>query len=187
MRLFVAVRPPAAAVAELEDAVRPLRAQADGLTWTTAGQWHLTLVFLAEVPSERVPELERRLGRAAERHPSPRLYVGGAGRFGDRLLLAKIGGDVEELRRLAASVQAAARRTGLQVEERPYRPHLTLARARGGTDVRPLVAQLKDFRGAPWIAREIELVRSRLGQGPDRRAAHDTLRSWPLTSRAPSP
>jgi RNA 2',3'-cyclic 3'-phosphodiesterase len=186
VRLFVAVRPPRAAVAELDDLVGRLRSQADGLTWTVPAQWHLTLVFLAEVPDERVDELERRLGRAAERHAAPRLCIGGGGRFGDRVLFSKIIGEVEGVRHLAASVQAAARRTGLEVEDGPYRPHLTLARARAGTDLRPLVAQMKDFRGVEWVAGDVELVRSRLGQGPDRRSAHETLRSWRLTSGTPT-
>jgi 2'-5' RNA ligase len=145
VRLFVAVRPPAAAVAELDDVVRRLRPHGPGLTWTTPAQWHLTLVFLADVPEQRIPELERRLG------------------------------------------QAGARRTGLDVEERPYRPHITLARARAKADLRPLVAEVNAFQGGEWIAGEIELVRSRLGKGPDRRAAHETVRVWSLGSRTPTP
>jgi RNA 2',3'-cyclic 3'-phosphodiesterase len=184
VRLFVAVRPPDAALRQLADIVQRLRAQAPRLSWTTPAQWHLTLVFLADVPDDRVPELERRLGSAATRHPVARLSIGGGGRFGARVLIAKIGGDVDAVRRLAASVQAAARRTGLDVEDRPYRPHLTLARARGSADLRPLVAEVSGFRGVDWVAAEIELVRSRLGKGPGGHAAHETLRVWPLTGPA---
>lgn len=181
MRLFVAVRPPAPAIAELEMLVTPLRRAHPELTWTLPAQWHLTLAFLADVPDERLPELERRLGRAAQRHAPPRVAFTGAGRFGDRVLFAKIAGETEALRRLAEAVQAAARRTGLDGEDRPYRAHLTLARARSGGDVRPLLADVSAFSGTEWPVAEIELVRSRLGQGPDRRAAHDTLRTWAVT------
>jgi RNA 2',3'-cyclic 3'-phosphodiesterase len=184
VRLFVAVRPPDAALTQLENVVQGLRTGAPELSWTTPAQWHLTLVFLADVPDDRVPELERRLGSAASRNAPARLSIGGGGRFGDRVLFAKIGGDLDPVRRLAASAQAAARRTGLDVEERPYRPHLTLARARGRADLRPLVAEVNGFRGVDWVAAEIELVRSRLGKGPGRRAAHETLRTWPLTGPA---
>jgi RNA 2',3'-cyclic 3'-phosphodiesterase len=184
VRLFVAVRPPVAALEQLDEVVQRLRTRAPELTWTTPAQWHLTLVFLADVPDDRVSELERRLGSAAARHAPAHLSIGGGGRFGDRVLFAKIGGDVDAVRRLAASVQAAARRTGLDVEERPYRPHLTLARARGGADLRPLVADVNGFRGVDWVAAEIELVLSRLGKGPGRRAAHELLRAWPLTGPA---
>jgi 2'-5' RNA ligase len=183
VRLFVAVRPPPAAIAELDELVHRLRQQSEGLTWTTPDQWHLTLVFLADVPDARFAELERRLGSAASRHGPARLGIAGGGRFGDRVLFAKVAGDVDGVRRLAASVQAAARRTGLEVEDRPYRPHLTLARARAHVDLRPLVAEVNTVRGSEWIAEEFELVRSRLGKGPGGRAAHETLRSWRLTGQ----
>lgn len=186
VRLFVAVRPPDLALAQLADVVGRLRADAPELTWTTPAQWHLTLLFLADVADERVPELERRLGSAAARHGPERLAITGGGRFGDRVLFAGLSGDVEALRRLAASVQAAARRTRLDVEDRRYRPHLTLARGRRGTDLRPLVEQLSAFAGSAWVAGEIELVRSRLGKGPGGRAAHEMLRSWPLRARTPT-
>jgi RNA 2',3'-cyclic 3'-phosphodiesterase len=184
VRLFVAVRPPEAALRQLDDVVQRLRAQAPQLSWTTPTQWHLTLVFLADVPDGRMPELERRLGSAATRHPAAQLSIGGGGRFGSRVLFAKISGDLDALRRLAASVQAAARRTGLDVEDRPYRAHLTLARVRGSADLRPLVAEVNGFRGVDWVAAEIELVRSRLGKGPGGHAAHETLHAWPLTGPA---
>ena len=38
------------------------------------------------------------------------------------------------------------------------------------------------FRGLEWVTEEIELVRSRLGKGPGRRSAHETLHSWPLVT-----
>jgi RNA 2',3'-cyclic 3'-phosphodiesterase len=185
VRLFVAVRPPETALAQLADLVQRLRAEAPELTWTTPAQWHLTLVFLADVADQRVPELERRLGSAAARHGRERLSIAGGGCFGDRVLFAKLTGDVDALRRLAASVQAAARRSGLDVEDRRYRPHLTLARGRRGADVRALVPHLNAFTGSAWGADEIELVRSRLGKGPGGRAAHETLRSWPLRAGTP--
>jgi len=89
-------------------------------------------------------------------------------------------GDREPLRRLAASAGAAARRSGLDVEDRPYRPHLTLARNTGGADLRPLVTALAAYTGIDWTADRLHLVRSRLGQGPGRTAAYDTVAYWPL-------
>jgi 2'-5' RNA ligase len=84
------------------------------------------------------------------------------------------------LSRLAASVTAAARRTGVPVDDRPYRAHLTLARARGGADLRPAAAALAGFAGTPWTADTLHLVRSRLGAGPGGTAAHEVAESWPL-------
>jgi RNA 2',3'-cyclic 3'-phosphodiesterase len=184
IRAFVAVVPPDTALAELAAAVEPLRSAHPELRWTPGGQWHLTLAFLGEVDEGALPELTERLARAAHRHAPMDLTLGGAGRFGDRVLWTRVrdgrtpGG--APLRRLAAAVTAAARRCGIGVDDRAYRPHLTIARSRGGTDLRPLVAQLSGFAGTPWVADALHLVRSRLGAGPGATAVHDTVRTWPL-------
>jgi RNA 2',3'-cyclic 3'-phosphodiesterase len=66
------------------------------------------------------------------------------------------------------------------VEDRPYRAHLTLARARTGADLRTVAALLGEFTGSRWTADALHLVSSRLGAGPGGTAAHDVVRSWPL-------
>jgi 2'-5' RNA ligase len=202
VRAFVALVPPAGALAELETAVAPVRAAHPGLRWTPPAQWHLTLAFLGEVDEGVLPELTERLARAARRHPPTPLALAGGGRFGDRVLWTRVhaaaapgrgsavpadrvphpGGPrgIDGVRRLAASVTAAARRSGIPVDDRPYRPHLTLARTRDGADLRPAVAALGGFTGSPWTADAVHLVRSRLGAGPGGTAAHAVVAAWPL-------
>lgn len=177
MRLFVAIVPPDPALAELRAVVDGLAAS-DTVRWTPDAQWHLTLAFLGDVADPS--ELEIRLARAAARHRRFELRIAGGGRFGDRVLWAGIAGDREPLRRLAGSVQAGARRAGIRLEDRAYRPHVTLARSKAGTDLRPLVEELRGFTGTTWTADTVHLVRSRLGAGPGGTALHETLRSWTL-------
>jgi len=186
MRAFVALIPPPAVLDELAAALAPVRADRPGLRWTPAGQWHLTLAFLGEIDEGVLPDLTERLGRAARRHPPMQLALGGAGRFGDRVLWTRVHAP-DDLRALAASVGAAARRCRIPVDDRPYRAHLTLARARPGTDLRPLVEALRMFTGTRWTADALHLVRSRLGAGPGGTAAHDVLETWPLGRPAASP
>ncbi|MGH3903441.1 MAG: RNA 2',3'-cyclic phosphodiesterase [Pseudonocardiaceae bacterium] len=185
MRLFVALTPPAEVVEELRAGTSALqemtqREVAPQLRWTRPEQWHLTLAFLGEVDEPVVAELTTRLARAAKRHPPLSLSFGGGGRFGQRVLWTRVNGDRHGLGRLADSVRAAARRCGLPVEQRPYRPHLTLARADGGTDLQPLVEGLASGEGQPWVADRLYLIHSRLGAGPDRSALHEPAASWPL-------
>jgi 2'-5' RNA ligase len=184
MRLFVALWPPAEAVDELSAAVAGVRSLAPDLRWAPSRQWHLTLVFLGEVADPRRPELARRLARAAARHPPLQLRFGDAGRFGDRVLFTKVWGDREPLRRLAASAAAASRRSGLAVGDRPYRPHLTLARSRRGVDLRSLVAALRSYSGTDWTATQLHLVESRLGSAPGRAAEYEPVEAWPLSGSA---
>lgn len=180
MRLFVALTPPPDVVEELQARVAALRELERDVRWSPPAQWHLTLAFLGEVGDETRGELSRRLGRAAGRYPPLTLSFGGGGRFGHRVLWTRVHGDRDRLRRLADSVRAAARRSGLATEQRPYRPHLTLARATGTGDLRPLVEALAPYEGRSWTADELHLVHSRLGAGPGGTALHEPIRSWPL-------
>ena len=184
LRLFVALVPPADAMAELAAAVEALQAT-PGLRWTRPEQWHVTLAFLAEVDDRAREALTPRLERVAHRHAPPTLALAGGGRFGRQVLWTRVDGDRAALRRLADAVRAAARRCGLPVDARPYRQHLTLARAsRPATDLTPLAAALDGFAGRPWSASDLHLVRSVLGVGPGGTAHHEPLASWPLSSRS---
>ncbi len=183
MRAFVALVPPEDALAELAAAVAALPDE-PRLRWTRREQWHLTLAFLGEVDESARDRLTERLARAARRHPPVELALAGGGRFGDRVLWAGVDGDRTGLRLLAGSVGAAARRSGLPVDERPHRPHLTLARARPpAPDLRPLADALRGFAGRPWTASELHLVRSDLGAGPGGGARHEVVGTWELTGR----
>ncbi|OSC61010.1 2'-5' RNA ligase, partial [Streptomyces sp. BF-3] len=90
VRLFAAVLPPEAAMAELRAALAPLHALpgARDLRWTGPEGWHFTLAFYGEVPEDVRPELEARLERAARRTAPFALRVHGAGHFGGRALWA---------------------------------------------------------------------------------------------------
>jgi 2'-5' RNA ligase len=169
--LFVAVVPPAEALQPLVDAVTRLRQRFPEPAWVAPHRWHVTVCFLGPVPPAEA--LTERLGRVARRHPPVELRVAGGGRFGNRVLWARLGGD---LRPLATGVTRAADRAGFAVEDRPFRAHLTLARGRRGSDLRPLAAELADIAGPPWTAEEIVLMRG--GQ-----PTYERVEAWPLTGR----
>jgi 2'-5' RNA ligase len=183
MRLFVALDPPEHARAHLDAAVAAIRPSQPDVRWASANRWHLTLAFLGEVDETVVAPLRDRLARAASRHPPMTLAFARAGRFDGRVLWTGVEGDVEVLRRLADSVAAAARRAGIDIDGRRFRPHVTLARAREPVDLRRLVARLADYAGPQWTAASVHLVRSTLGPRPH----YDDIAFWPLTGRADPP
>jgi len=181
MRLFVALTPPADAMAELEAAVAPLRDGWPDLRWASQDRWHVTLAFLGEVAEPKLAGLATRLERAAARHPGQQLTIGRAGAFpGARkaqVLIARIE-PLTDLAALAASVAAGARRAGASApdEGRKYRPHLTLARSRQPADITDLIQSLAGFAGQPFTTTEIHLIKSHLGPPP----SYETLASYPL-------
>lgn len=163
MRLFVSLRPPA-------HAVDHLAAAAKGLRTTDVAQWHITLAFLGEVPDPQPVAAQL----ATLSHPPVVLQLKGSGRLRSQggLVYAGVAGDVDALHRLAAEVQDACRRAGAHLEDRPYRPHLTVAR-RAPREATVLAA----YEGPVWTADEVELVRSHLSA----RAVHEVLERFPLT------
>ncbi|MFJ6410972.1 RNA 2',3'-cyclic phosphodiesterase [Streptomyces hydrogenans] len=189
MRLFAAVLPPAGPLAELAAVVDGLHALpgAEALRWTSRPGWHFTLAFMGEVEDALLPELRTRLARAAHRTPPFGLRLHGGGHFGRRALWTGAAGELDALRLLAERADAAARRTGIPMEEhRRYQAHLTIARARGeGAPLTPFLAALDGFEGTRWEVGGLALVRSNLpvsgvpGEGP----RYETVEVWPLEGR----
>ncbi len=167
MNLFVAVRPPAEALAHAAAAVREVLAVEPGPRWVPPERWHLTLAFYGEVDDRELPRLTRRLDRALADVAPMTLALTGAGTFSRRAVWLGVSGDVGPLRRAAAAVS---------LEPRPYRPHLTVARLRGGTDPSAAVEALAAYEGPSWTATEVQLVESHLGPSP----RYLDVRTWEL-------
>jgi 2'-5' RNA ligase len=160
-------------------ALGPLH-EADGAPrWTAPERWHLTLLFLGATPAECIPPLVAAAGEAVAGTPPMRLRLAGAGRFGSvrrpQVFWVGLDGDVEPLVGLAGRLAAAARRLDLPVEDRPFRPHLTIGRwpprrPAEGT----LPERLAGYRGPTWPVTEVRLLESHLGPKP----RYDTLAEW---------
>ncbi|MGW2558337.1 RNA 2',3'-cyclic phosphodiesterase [Streptomyces sp. NPDC001514] len=186
MRLFAAVVPPEEALQELGAAVDRLHTlpDADALRWTGRPGWHFTLAFMGEVDEALLPELRERLGRAAHRSEAFRLRLHEGGHFGRRALWIGAAGGLDAMRMLAERTDAAARRTGVSMDEhRAYHAHLTIARTRENTNLHPYVDALAGFEGRPWTVSELVLFRSNLPRGGitgERQPRYETIEAWPL-------
>jgi 2'-5' RNA ligase len=166
--MFVAVVPPVGVREQLHEALRPLRTEVPDVAWEASSRWHVTLCFLGQVDS--APVLLDGLGAVARAAPPIPMRVAGAGCFGDHVLWAGVEG---RLGALAQALAGAAHRAGVEIEDRPFQPHLTLARRRRRTSVQPLAAQLSTLVTGSWSADEVVLLQS--GR-PD----YGRLAAWPL-------
>ena len=189
MRLFTAVYPSAEAIEHLFSEVAGLRlasaaAAGANVRLVRPGDAHLTLAFLGEVDPARLAAVQQalRLAVAAVRGGPPVLRLGGGGRFGwgrSTILWADVRGDVDRLVALADAVRAGLAAIGVPSDDKPFRPHLTIARPGDRmphADVDADLAALDSYLGPPWPANELVLVQSRPGPPP----THHPLTTYPL-------
>jgi len=154
VRLFVAVWPSQEVLDRIAALPRP---EVRGLRWTTPEQWHVTLRFFGEADLDEAVAVFGRI--AVESTGDTVAALGPAtGRFGQRVLHVPVDG----LDAVAEAVVRATKKVGKPPEPRPFKGHLTLARARDrrrGVDLRPLVGTPVS---ATWPLTEVCLVESRL-------------------------
>ena len=186
MRMFVAVVPPDEVVEHL-DAFLEARRDAAAYRWATREQLHVTLAFLADVPDRNLDDLVERLGRAARRRTAFPSAIAGGGAFPNvgraRVLWAGLDLDEHgrrELTRLATGARAAANRSGVRVDGRRFRPHVTLARLGHPDEVTPWVRLLDAYRGPSWTVDRMTLVASYLGEGPRGRPRYESVEEFAL-------
>jgi RNA 2',3'-cyclic 3'-phosphodiesterase len=131
--------------------------------WTPPANLHLTVHFVGNVDRSVVEGVADAL--AGHQPVAFDIALGGIGTFGRgrvaRVLWLGLRAGADAAAALAVQVEAACVRAGLAGEERQFRVHLTLARARGRDGSRlpdlPAPPQLE-----PWRAGELALYSSRL-------------------------
>jgi 2'-5' RNA ligase len=136
IRAFIAIELDDAlyrALADLQTQLGRERA-ARGVRWVASDNIHVTLKFLGDVESSRLPDLRRALADACAGAPPFTLTLSGVGAFPNtrrpNVLWVGAEGQVEIAAQLARQIDAACAALGFAREERPFAPHLTLGRVK---------------------------------------------------------
>jgi RNA 2',3'-cyclic 3'-phosphodiesterase len=133
VRLFFAIELGDALLDRLEETTTLLRAEAPELAWVARERHHLTLKFLGDVDDGAAAKLIEAADRAAARHQPLEMSVREVGAFPNfrRARVVWIGVEQEpRLELLHHDLELACEQVGFEVEGRPFRPHITLARVR---------------------------------------------------------
>ncbi|MPY98995.1 MAG: RNA 2',3'-cyclic phosphodiesterase [Actinophytocola sp.] len=154
MRLFAAIVPPPEVLDALDDELARfgVRSADSPPRWSGRPLWHLTLAFYGDAD---LAERTRFVAEQARGRPALRLGLAGAGTF-TGVLWTGVEGDVEALGKLAVALRESR-------DEKPFHPHLTLARWKRRSAQRParrIAAALADFRSPRWRADEVVLMSS---------------------------
>lgn len=178
-RLFVAVPLPPGPLAACQALIDGVRAGplGDVPRWVRLENLHLTVRFLGETPPDLTPDAALAVRDALEGFPAFDVVLAGAGSFPEarkpRALWLGIEQGAEELGALADALDPALEPLGWPRDDRPYRPHLTVARLdRSSIPASEAVADELRTAAADWRtsfpADRVVFYRSHLGGGAPR-------------------
>ena len=172
-RLFVAIKVP--------EKVREnmLRVQREWQTlvprgvvrWTKPEQFHLTLRFLGDVPSDQVVGLQESLRTACSGTPPLHLQAHGVGFFPNarspRVIWVGIDDDEDRLAAFQKKIQSAVQTYMAEQGENQFAGHITLGRFKqfsrhGISQLVNHAESMKSRSFGEWTSRETELIRSEL-------------------------
>jgi 2'-5' RNA ligase len=130
MRLFVALEIPSAVRENLAGLLKSLRAVSPQTRWVRPENLHVTLKFIGEVPETKLAAIRTALARVRSDQPMT-LDFRGLGFFPNEKHPRVFWAGIEaspNLKTLAADIEEATKTLGISGEQRPFSPHLTLAR-----------------------------------------------------------
>ena len=175
-RVFVAIELPAAVrrkliehIDRLRDSVPEARA-----SWIREGNMHLSLKFLGDIPVTNVERLSVAASIATTRVEPFEFVVEGCGAFPPngqpRVLWVGLEDPSGQLALLNRAVEDECEKAGFPREQRPFHPHLTIARIRKPDDSRHLAAIHREIGFDPEtvFTSELAVIRSELRSGGSR-------------------
>ncbi|HEV2913333.1 MAG TPA: RNA 2',3'-cyclic phosphodiesterase [Pyrinomonadaceae bacterium] len=188
LRVFCALELPsqvreraASHIADLRGSLPQLR-----VGWESPEKLHITVKFLGEIEPGRAAEVSSAAERAALGVRPFDLSIEGAGVFPPRglarVLWLGVADTSSTLARLHSQLEDEYARLGFPIEDRPFNPHLTIARLRRPDGARELAAlhREKGFAPAGFRVNSLVVLRSELGPGGSR---YSELSRHPLTGR----
>jgi 2'-5' RNA ligase len=167
MRLFTGIDLPAEVVRNLESLLARLRPAAR-VRWSPPANLHITTRFIGEWSAERLPALEFALAALPGSGPIP-IRVRKLGFFPNPRAPRVFWAGIEAgpgLAALAFETDRALSGLGLPAEDRPFSPHLTLARIKDPVALPELcetIARLPSLEFGDFTADRFHLYQSRLG------------------------
>ncbi|WP_054956585.1 RNA 2',3'-cyclic phosphodiesterase [Paenibacillus dakarensis] len=169
MRLFIAVPLPQVVSEHIQRWSQEIGKQMLFRKWVHPQDYHITVQFLGDVKSKNVDSILSSLQAAVVKQQTIELSLQGAGVFGlssaPRVLWAGIAGETEKLGKLQQAVTTAMLPLGFKPEDRPYRPHITVARKyKGGS----IAAELINTGPEPvsWTTDKLVLFRTHMHSSP---------------------
>jgi 2'-5' RNA ligase len=176
LRVFCAVELPDEIRSRIAERIHHLRAEFSDVraSWEKPEKLHVTLKFLGDIEPARVEQLSLAASRAVANLKPFGLTIGEPGAFPPhgqpRVLWLGIVDDSGSLALMQHALETECAADGFPREQRPFKPHLTLARIRSPQGARELATAHREtsFEPQHFKVSELVVMRSELGPGGSR-------------------
>ena len=188
-RLFLAIAPPDGLNREIARLQGRLQRIVTGnIRWVKPEGLHLTLKFFGDVSAMEVEQISAACGQAAAADAPFTLSLRGLGTFPSakrpRVVYLEMEGDTKRLTVFQAKLEKKLSEMSFPREERPFLPHLTLARIKTLSEPDSLLRELSAssaYEAGQFTASELCLFKSDLTPGG---AIYTKLAAYPFAGNA---
>ena len=172
IRAFIAIIPPTTLQQTMAEIRQVFQRLSLPWRWVPPDHIHLTLRFLGNVPDESVISLLQAIEQASQGQTAFPLRARALGCFPHparpRVLWVGLDDPSQALGRLNERLIAALTPLGFPPEDRPFHPHLTLARVQNRSPSSQLLPMLQTYQNrdfGEFLVTHIYLVKSQLQRG----------------------
>jgi RNA 2',3'-cyclic 3'-phosphodiesterase len=180
---FFAVRIPEQTKLLMQEHIQKIKEKIPFSRWVHYQDMHITLAFLGSAPSDKLAQADNNVKDALKGEQAFTLKINKLGFFGSVGSPRVFWADTEEskyLQTVRKKVFSACEKAGFQLETRPFRSHITLARKWTGVD--PFQKEMLDL----WLelqpnplsfeAGEVVLYQTNLNKTPK----YEAIKIYPL-------
>ncbi len=176
-RTFISVElPQSDDVKRMADTLRDI----PGVRITPFNQLHITLCFLGDVDTDRIPRICSELQRTFRDTEGFHVTVKGIGAFPNKRNAHIIWMGIEDEGRLsscASMIGRTLKRIGISYDGKEFTPHITIARAKDGVDITGIANGYASTEFLSFECTSINVMKSVLRPGG---AEHSIISSIPL-------
>lgn len=180
-RLFTAFDVPETLLRAVEGRIQSLRRALPEARWIPASNQHVTLRFFGSTPLDRLDPLRLMCRQVAAATPPAELHLTSLGAFPNvrraRVVWIGIDDPAGASTALQQGLEAGARSLGFEPEERPYTPHLTLARLKRPA---PLPPEAEDLSFVDLPAFELSGITLYCSHLSSKGARYEVVDRFPL-------
>jgi 2'-5' RNA ligase len=162
VRSFLAIELPEPILRKIGEVQGDLSATRAEVRWTNPEKIHLTLKFFGNIEESRIDPISKSIEEPIRNTLRFSLKVRGVGAFphlkNPRVIWVGLVDEREILTPLQRQIEICFEKIGIQAEDRPFHPHLTLGRMKSSRGKEELVGRMERYREVEFGDFQVERV-----------------------------